>query len=385
MSLLLDALKRAEQEKVARRAEADLPTTPPRAAGLELEPVRVQSAPPAVSVDPAPHQPAAKAAVSTRRPGLWIGAAALVLAVVAGSAYVWITINALDRRPVPVAKAAAPRAPLPVSQAGALASALDPRPSVAGGTLTPPAAASPNPPGAPSIPRERAALPATTLPTAPPPRPEPSVPPAQPLAAEPLQLARTEKPGRVSAEVQAGYAALLAGQGAEARRSYLAALAADPASVDALLGIATVEARTGNRAAAVQYYRRVLQQEPRNATAIAALSTLADVARPDALEMQLAADLSQDPGSAALHMALGNVHASQRRWTQAQAAFFEAHRLEPGNADILFNLAVSLDHLGQPRLAAGFYGRALDAALRQGAQFDAQAAARRLAEIGTPP
>ena len=200
-----------------------------------------------------------------------------------------------------------------------------------------------------------------------------------------MTLARTEKPGRVSAEVQAGYAALLAGHGTEARRSYLAALAADPANVDALLGIATVEARTGNRAAAVQYYRRVLQQEPRNATAIAALSTLADVARPDALEMQLSADLSQDPGSAALHAALGNVHASQRRWTQAQAAYFEAHRLDPGNADILFNLAVSLDHLGQPRLAAGFYNRALEAARRQGAQFDAQAAARRLAEIGTPP
>ena len=52
-----------------------------------------------------------------------------------------------------------------------------------------------------------------------------------------------------------------------------------------------------------------------------------------------------------------------------------------GSGDIAYNLAVSLDHLGQSRVAAGFYRRALEAARGRTAQFDPAAAARRIAEI----
>ena len=78
---------------------------------------------------------------------------------------------------------------------------------------------------------------------------------------------------------------------------------------------------------------------------------------------------------------LGNVYASQSLWTQAQAAYFEAHRLDPGNADIAHNLAVSLDRIGQPRIAATMYRRALDASRTQATQFDPAAVQRRLAEL----
>ena len=47
----------------------------------------------------------------------------------------------------------------------------------------------------------------------------------------------------------------------------------------------------------------------------------------------------------------------------------------------MYNLAVSLDHLGQTRPAASFYARALEAARGQPAQFDPEAASRRLAQI----
>ena len=82
-----------------------------------------------------------------------------------------------------------------------------------------------------------------------------------------------------------------------------------------------------------------------------------------------------------MHFTLGNLYASQRHWQQAQAAYYEAHRLDPGSGDIAYNLAVSLDHLGQSRVAAGFYRRALEAARGRAAQFDPAAAARRIAEI----
>jgi Flp pilus assembly protein TadD len=78
---------------------------------------------------------------------------------------------------------------------------------------------------------------------------------------------------------------------------------------------------------------------------------------------------------------LGNVYASQALWTQAQAAYYEAHRLDPGNPDILHNLAVSLDRIGQSRLAATMYRRALDASRTQASQINVAAVEKRLAEI----
>ena len=93
------------------------------------------------------------------------------------------------------------------------------------------------------------------------------------------------------------------------------------------------------------------------------------------------AGVSRYPRSAALRFTLGNLYASQSRWGEAQAEYFEAYRLEPGSADILYNLAVSLDHLGQSRLAAEHYARALEAAQDRRGQFDAAAVARRLAEL----
>jgi Tfp pilus assembly protein PilF len=201
-------------------------------------------------------------------------------------------------------------------------------------------------------------------------------------APPPLRMDRAPDAGkRVPAGVSAGYEALRQGDHAAARRGYEAALAADPASVDAHLGMATLAARGANRAAAADHYRRALDLDPRNPTALAGLASLADFSRPDAIEEALRADLARNPESGALQFTLGNVYAAQGRWNEAQAAYFEAHRLDPASADVAHNLAVSLDHLGQRKLAAEFYARALETARGRGAQFDPAAVARRLAEI----
>jgi Tfp pilus assembly protein PilF len=203
-----------------------------------------------------------------------------------------------------------------------------------------------------------------------------------PAAPAPLRMDRAPEAARqVPAEVAAGYEALRAGDFARARRSYQAAIASDPRNIDAHLGLATIAARDMNRVTAADHYRRVLDADPRNATAIAGLAALADYSRPETLEAQLLNDIARVPGSAALHFTLGNLYASQARWSEAQSAYFEAHRLDPGSADIAFNLAVSLDQLGQRRVAAEFYGRALEAARGRSVQFDQAAAARRLQEL----
>jgi tetratricopeptide (TPR) repeat protein len=254
----------------------------------------------------------------------------------------------------------------------------------------PPATALPVPAAAASVPAPAAAT------VSPPTRPALAAPAAtesrddmlvrmvrESAAAEspPVKLARSSEAPRVSPEIAAGYQALLNGQVAEARRAYAAAVASDPTSADAALGLATAEARAGNGAVATKLYRKVLDLDPRNATALAGLASMADFSRPDAVETQLRADIARYPQSAALLVALGNLYAEQSRWSEAQAAYFDALRLEPAGADILYNLAVSLDHLGKSRVAADYYRRALDSARGQPTQFDPAAAARRLAEI----
>ncbi|MGE5094040.1 MAG: tetratricopeptide repeat protein, partial [Betaproteobacteria bacterium] len=200
--------------------------------------------------------------------------------------------------------------------------------------------------------------------------------------APPLKLSRSAETPRIPPDVSAGYRALQGGDLGEARRRYDAALAADPTNIDARLGMATVEAHGGNRNLASVHYRRALELDPRNATALAGLAALAEgAAAPEAVEAQLREDVARFPASAALQFALGSHYASQGRWGEAQAAFYEAHRLDPAGADILYNLAVSLDHMNQPRLAADFYRRAVEAARVQPTQFDPAPVQRRIAEL----
>lgn len=405
MSLLLDALKRAEQEKLTRQGDRAPEEPSPRPSPLAAA---AASAPPTLELQPigpaanasaggprADAHAAAQAIFQAKADGtaprnrgtLLAIAGAIAVVVLAASAYVWMQVQALQPRAPTVARARpAPIAPpaadlnaprpesmsLPATFAQSAASAPAPTTATTSTSSTTPASGL-----SPSAPNGSAA-------------PSTSAPPS-PLAAlldnaradasPPLRLERTVDKPRVPEELNAGYAALVAGDLDAARRQYGAALARDPVSLDAQLGMATVEAREGRRAAAAARYRRALELDPHNATALAGLASLADMSRPEALETQLRADLSQYPNSAALHMALGNLYAAQKRWSEAQDAFFEAHRLEPENADVLFNLAVSLDHLGQVKLAAEFYRRALDSSRARPTQFDPAPAARRLAEL----
>ena len=387
MSLLLDALKRAEQEKLTR--QSDRPPEPvPRvvpaaqlaAQVLELQPLT--SAASAAGASAAPRTDAqlaqavfkakAGAEPKSRRRILWAAAGVIALVAIAVGIYFWHSVNALapHRQPL-AAPRPAPIAPAPVASPQPGAAPVDTATKASGAERKPPAESG-LPAAASHGEAKRESTPVEDLLKQP-----------QPAVAPPVQLARDtgEPKPRVAPAVDAGYRALLAGDLAAARRHYAAAVEADSTSVDAQLGLATVEARTGNVAGAARAYRRALELDPRNATALAGLAALAENAPPEALENDLSGEIAQHPDSAALELTLGNLYASQRRWTDAQAAFFEAERLQPENADIAYNLAVSLDHLGQRRAAADFYRRALELRAHEGAQFDAAAASRRLAEL----
>jgi Tfp pilus assembly protein PilF len=392
MSLLLDALKRAEQEKLAKqgdrseperaRAVSAAPANESTTPSLELAPIQGAASPgtaapargDAAGAAAAQNVFQAKAPMASDRSRkgiwLWVGLGVLVLVLGSAGVYVWLSVAAFTPRvaastrvrPVslnqpPVSfEASKPEIPMPPPQQPT--AAIQPPP-----TPEPPSAA----PAARPDPRERVAA---LLREAAAPSPTP-----------PMRLAPSTQKPRVPAEVSAGYAALRIGDVALARRSYAAAIASDPNNVDAQLGAATIEARSGNRMLAASHYRKALDVDPRNGTALAGLASLADYSQPEGLESLLRANITGDPKSSQLQYTLGNLYASQSRWNEAQAAYFEAHRLDPANADILYNLAVSLDHLRQSRLAADYYRRALDAARGEATQFDPGPVARRLAEI----
>jgi tetratricopeptide (TPR) repeat protein len=103
---------------------------------------------------------------------------------------------------------------------------------------------------------------------------------------------------------------------------------------------------------------------------------------PLSAETRLKQLIVRDP-SAYLYFTLGNLYADQSLWAQAQQAYFQAHHLEPGNPDYAYNLAVGLEHLGQARLALGFYRRALVLASARGhANFSRAQAEDRIVRLG---
>lgn len=152
------------------------------------------------------------------------------------------------------------------------------------------------------------------------------------------------------------YLAYRSGNTVVAQQLYREMLDRDARNTDALLGLAVIAQQRGEDTLASQYYSHVLALDPRNPMANAGVSVLA---ADDNNESRLKALLDEHKDSAILHFALGNRYAEQSRWEEAQETYFNACTLEPGNAEFAFNLAVSLDHLGQSKLAAEYYQRAL--------------------------
>lgn len=181
--------------------------------------------------------------------------------------------------------------------------------------------------------------------------------------------------------LETAYDELQAGRLEAAQQAYERALRGDAKNTDALLGLASIAARQGQTELAQSYYLRALEADPHDATAQAALSMLRGQADPGQTESRLKSALSGQPESAALHFALGNLYARQNRWSEAQQAYFRAYAAAPDNADVVFNLAVSLDHLRQSKLAAQYYRMALESPGAPRASFDAQQLRQRLADL----
>ncbi len=318
----------------------------------------------------------------------------VVVGIGAGGWYVWKEISRFSRpaasiasapQPMPVVAPPAGQPPAPVAQ---------PAPAPVAPVAVAPAA-TPEPPLPPLLPPLAVAtvLPQKVSPaistTAPPGEREAlakAIRDAAEIRDEPvaLKLSRSTVLPSVSADLTDAYRALKEGNYAQARLRYAKLVQAEPLNIDAHLGLATALARAGDTQGAARQFQHALAIDPRNSVAIAGLLAVSQ-SRTVSLEVELKTLLAKNPDAAALHFSLGNFYASERRWVEAQQAYFEAYRLESDRPDHVYNLAVSLDHLGKQALARDYYARLLAMPADAGAQFDQAAVVRRLRQLAASP
>lgn len=376
MSLLIDALRQAEQA----RQEAGTPAEPlspapmstlqleavasPAAAHPGLEPLdRIRPASPAAAPPDGAQQAArqlfeVKQAAPSKLP-LMLALFALIC-LVAGLLYLWWATQPRSQITQRTFAAIPPaEKPLPVLPQ----SATPPQPADALPAL-------PEPPK----PRPRKPMPPATAPDA----AEPV--PAQP-ATTPLRLKRSPPARQELTALQQAHAAYQQGELARAYELYRETLRTDPKNADALTALGTLALRAGRPEEAKRYLREALAADPKHPTARSQLLMLLADADPTTAESTLQTLIAEQPQSPELYFALGSLHARAARWKEAQQAFFQAYSLDNKNPDVLYNLAVSLDHLRQAKLARQFYERAASAAQTGTASFDPASAQRRAQQL----
>ncbi len=186
----------------------------------------------------------------------------------------------------------------------------------------------------------------------------------------------------VSEAIDRGYKAYQRGDISAASEAYQEALRQDPYQRDAMLGAAAVAVRQGRQQDALKIYQQRLARDPKDQYAqsgILALSENADQ-NPE-LDSELSRLLLEYPDASHLHFLKGSLYAARQQWAAAQVSFFEAWQRDNKNPDLAFNLAVTLDHLAQPKEAARFYHQALTLGESRPASFSANAIQRRLQDL----
>ncbi len=358
MSLLLDALRKSGSN-----------STP--GAGLTLE---EPSPPPTAPSPSAPGRAAGEtlfAAKKKKRTGggwkLGLVPTTLLIALIFGSGYgyyVWLELQPPpSQRMAPHPAPPAPRSVAPLTAAApALVPFIPPQEKTAPASPAQPLITAGNEDFDMPRPRSRAA--------------RPRAPAAGEFAVQRKQEADTITPLLLGA-----YQAYQRGDYVTAAQGYQQVLGQDAHNHDALLGLASIARQQGRDEEAQRYYRKLLALDPRDPAAQTALMAYA----PDEgnRESRLKLLLAEQPRSGTLNFALGNYYAEQSGWGDAQQYYFNALTLEPTNAQFAFNLAVSLDHLGQRKLAAQYYQQALQLDVSGHSGFDRAQAQQRLNELTT--
>jgi len=184
-----------------------------------------------------------------------------------------------------------------------------------------------------------------------------------------IKISRSKSVDKSSALVNEAYEDYLAGNFDSAEEIYHVVLNNLPENRDALLGLAAVSMQRGDLRQAYIHYLEVLRLYPGDSVAEAALINFNEDRNQSRNESILKTFLQNEPDNSFLHYSLARLYAAQTRWPEAQQSFFDAHRIESSNADYAFNLAVSLEHVGQQQSAIDYYNVALELADNSAVSF----------------
>lgn len=202
-----------------------------------------------------------------------------------------------------------------------------------------------------------------------------------------IEITQNKSEPGINPTLLRAYQAYNAGNNIEANQLYKQVLQRDGVNVDAMLGLGAIAMRQNRAADAKDWYQKVLEIEPRNSFAQAALLQVqtnnAQQSPPEAAtadESTIKSMLAKSPNDANLYASLGNLYATQKQWPSAQQAYFDAFRLN-ASADNAFNLAISLDQLNKPKLALPYYKQALNLTASQANGIDLNALTARIHTI----
>lgn len=402
MSLLIDALKQAE----AARAQAQDTATPGAPGEISLEPMREAPASPSPAAHASPITPHPPRPVPRARPAgrveapepseearalfevkhpppnrlPMILAAASVATLVVGAAYIWWAIQPHGNLIGPELNS---RTPPPAASTIALAS-----PTSTQDSSPPPAPANSETDTHPIEARPAANRIAPL--NAPPGTREMFRPNRTANQGKSNNRAREEPKAPVSINrstntdatgIQSAYATFLEGNYPLARQRYQEVLRQDPRNVDAMNALGLIAWRSGQLDVAERMFRAAAHADPKDVTANAQLALLYSEGDPSTAESRLRSLIASQPSAGAPYYALGSLLARQERWSEAQQILFQAYTLDSGNPDVLFNLAVCLEHLAQPTVARQFYERAVQASTQRPASFDKSIAQSRILKL----
>ena len=200
---------------------------------------------------------------------------------------------------------------------------------------------------------------------------------------ETFTVQREEKKNPISESLQRGWRAFQDKDYELSRMEYTKVLDKEPYNHDALLGMAAVSLQQGDYDAARDMYITLLERDPRDPHAHAGLANIAQISGANLSESRLKQLIEYRPDDSHLQFALGNHYVQKKSWPEAQQAFFNAWKSDNTNPDYAYNLAVSLDQLGKHEQARIYYQDSLKLAAGKNISFSPDAVKSRLAYLGS--
>ncbi len=202
-----------------------------------------------------------------------------------------------------------------------------------------------------------------------------------PLDSSLINISKSKKLNQENTTLAQAFKAYQAGSYDAAESLYQGVLKSEPDNRDAHLGLAAIAINNQNRKAAYSHYVHLLELNPLDTLAMSSLIALSNSPDPVKDESAIKLLIQRDDSISHLHFLLGNIYAKQKRWADAQQAFFDAYRLDSTNSDYMLNLAISLDQLGQYKTALDYYKSAIELPGNTASKLDTVSINRRILSL----